>query len=65
MNIYDFAGNEYEWTLEKATYSSYHCSSRGGRYSHTGSTRPASYRDYNDTNYSNDYIGFRTTLYVK
>ena len=32
MNIYDFAGNEYEWTLEKTTITNYPCSYRGGYY---------------------------------
>ena len=32
MNIYDFAGNEYEWTLEKTSDSSGPCASRGGSY---------------------------------
>ena len=33
MNIYDFSGNEYEWTLEHATsYTNRPCSSRGGSY---------------------------------
>ena len=34
MNIYDFAGNGWEWTLEHATsFSSIPCASRGGSYS--------------------------------
>ena len=33
MNIYDFSGNEYEWTLEHATsYTDRPCSIRGGSY---------------------------------
>ena len=63
MNIYDFAGNEGEWTLEKTSNSYSPCADRGGRYSLTGSNYPASRR----TNYSTpvgDSIGFRPTLYV-
>ena len=65
MNIYDFAGNEYEWTLEHATSNSnYPCASRGGNYNITGSNYPASCRSYGDTPYSSYTIGFRPTLYV-
>ena len=32
MNIYDFAGNEREWTLERASLASRLCSHRGGYY---------------------------------
>ena len=64
MNIYDFAGNEWEWTLEKASSSSIPCAGRGGYYGYSGSRSPASNRnDYNTTNASNN-IGFRPTLYV-
>ena len=64
MNIYDFAGNEWEWTLEKTSDSAYPCADRGGNCNYTGSYGPASYRSYNDTTYSNSYVGFRPTLYV-
>ena len=65
MNIYDFAGNEYEWTLEHATSDSdVPCATRVGGYDDTGSNYPASYRDYYGTVDSHDYIGFRPTLYV-
>ena len=64
MNIYDFAGNEYEWTLEHATsYSNYPCASRGGFYVVTGSNSPASSRDNNSTTNSDNLIGFRSALY--
>ena len=61
MNIYDFAGNEWEWTLEHATtYTSRPCSNRGGAYGSLGS--PASDRGYYSMTNS-DYIGFRPSLY--
>ena len=45
QNIYDIAGNVYEWTLEHATTSpSYRCVSRGGSCSDNGSSGPASNR---------------------
>ena len=64
MNIYDFAGNEWEWTLEKTSDSSYPCASRGGGYLGSGSNTPASYRVYRNTTSSFYNVGFRPTLYV-
>ena len=65
MNIYDFAGNEWEWTLEQATYNSnYPCADRGGSYSDSGFAFPVSYRDNIRTTYSDSSISFRATLYV-
>ena len=63
MNIYDFAGNEYEWTLEKSTTPGYPCSGRGGDYNGNGSNNPASNRDNYDTTYSILNIGLRPSLY--
>ena len=63
MNIYDFAGNEWEWTLEK-TFSGVPCAFRGGNYLLTGSNYPASYRTIDDTTSSYDVIGLRSTFYV-
>ena len=64
MNIYDFAGNENEWTLEKASRSNSPCASRGGGYGSTGSSNPASGRSYDGTTNAYNYIGFRPALYV-
>ena len=65
MNIYDFAGNEFEWTLEHATSrSDYPCACRGGDYDPTGSGSPASNRNNYGTTNAGNYIGFRTTLYI-
>ena len=63
MNIYDFAGNEYEWTLEKSTNTSNPCSLRGGNYYRNGSSYPASYRNNFRTTFSNYDIGLRPSLY--
>ena len=64
MNIYDFAGNEWEWTLEKASISNYPCAFRGGYCNDTGSYNPASDRLNSYTTYSDVIVGFRPTLYV-
>ena len=64
MNIYDFAGNEWEWTLEKTSYSNAPCAYRGGDCSFTGSDFPASLRSLSNTTDSYSYVGFRLTLYV-
>ena len=63
MNIYDIAGNQWEWTLEKSTNASRPCARRGGNYSLNGSNYPASYRDYNYTPSSGRYNSFRSALY--
>ena len=61
MNIYDFAGNQWEWTLEHATSNSVQpCAERGGGYYCSGSVYPASCRCYNNTS---DTFGFRVSLY--
>ena len=65
MNIYDFAGNEQEWTLEHTNSNSTNpFARRGGGYINYGSSLPASYRVDFSTTYANDFIGFRPTLYV-
>ena len=65
MNIYDFAGNEWEWTLEHATSdSSDPCAYRGGFCDNPGSSIPASSRNFIGTTDSNYFISFRSTFYV-
>ena len=49
MNIYDIAGNVYEWTLENTSNTDYPCAGRGGGYSYTGSGSPAAYRGSGST----------------
>ena len=63
MNIYDFAGNEWEWTLEKCTYLGNSCNNGGGGYSYYGDSYPASYLDGNNMTYSSFNIGLRASLY--
>ena len=61
-NIYDLAGNVYEWTME--SYDTDFRVFRGGNYSYTGSGYPASYRFYCSPADSDGDIGFRLTLYL-
>ena len=64
MNIYDFAGNEWEWTLEKTSDTDNPCAYRGGSfYDWPSSDYPASYRNNNITTLSSYTISFRSTLY--
>ena len=63
QNIYDIAGNVWEWTLEKTSDTDNPCAFRGGFYSRTGSDIPAAYRSYNSTDYSYVSIGFRVSLF--
>ena len=63
MNIYDIAGNVWEWTLEKTYSAGNRCAFRGGYYSNNGSYGPASYRNYGNATRSLFNIGFRVSLY--
>ena len=62
QNIYDIAGNVWEWTLEFYT-TSRPCVVRGGSYTSNGSGNPAKYRSVNDTNYYNADVGFHVGLW--
>ncbi len=63
MNIYDIAGNVWEWTLEYTSVSDNPCAVRGGGYGPAGSNNPASYRANNITTDSHNIVGFRLSLY--
>ena len=63
MNIYDVAGNVWEWTLEKTSGTYSPCANRGGGFYTTGSGYPAADRSYNSTYYSSIIVGFRVSLF--
>ena len=63
MNIYDVAGNVWEWTLEKTSSTGMPCAGRGGDFSYPGSDSPAARRDVLATAYTNLSIGFRVSLF--
>ena len=62
QNIYDVAGNVYEWTKEFYRTSD-PCVSRGGSSYGDGSIYPAKDRSDNRTSYSYDNFGFRLGLW--
>ena len=63
MEIYDLAGNVWEWTLEHAYNTTDPCAYRGGYYDYTGSSIPAYYRGGSITAYFYNYVGARVALY--
>ena len=63
MNIYDLAGNVYEWTLEYSSSTNVPCALRGGSYDDGGSFIPASGRGINGTTSSSSSSGFRLSLF--
>ena len=62
MNIYDLAGNVWEWTLEYSANTGSPCAFRGGNFVY-GSDSPASLRNYGSAAGSSFSIGFRPSLF--
>lgn len=64
QNIYDMAGNVWEWTLERSSLVSNNpCTSRGSGYDYEGNKYPASFHGYNTTDNNNDSVSFRIAIY--
>ena len=62
-NIYDMAGNVFDWTTENCKYNGSNKSvMRGGDYYYSSSVTPAADRGYYDDSAA-DFIGFRTVIY--
>ena len=62
-NIYDLAGNCWEWSQEE--YGTKFRVSRGGVCNGDGSDSPVPYRNSYGANYSNNFFGSRPTLIIK
>ena len=66
MNIYDIAGNVWEWTLEKAPNTNANCAFRGGCFVNMASKNAdasASGHYGHNTDVSSDLIGFRVSIF--
>ena len=61
-NIYDLAGNVWEWTCEASGSGFFY---RGGSSLGNGSLNPVSCRGHYDASYTHISVGFRPRLYIK
>ena len=64
QNIYDMAGNAWEWTLEKANkIENNPCTSRGSGFDYNGNEYQASFHGYNTTASNSETVSFRIAIY--
>ena len=65
-NVFDLAGNVWDWTCESyGSGTGYDRCRRGGCYGNGGHNGPAGYHGYYSPSVSNVYVGLRCALYVK
>lgn len=62
LNIYELAGNVWEWTLEKTPDKNNPCGRRGGNFNLNGSDYSAAGHGKDSTSYRGSY-GFRISLW--
>ena len=65
-NVFDLAGNVWDWTCEfDGSGTGNYRFFRGGYYGFYGINYPADYRSSGNPNFSDDYVGLRCALYIK
>ncbi len=63
QNIYDMAGNVWEWTIENSEMNQEKCVYRGGAFDSYSRNRPVSFRYYLPNNHLYYSVGFRVAIY--
>lgn len=63
-NIYDMAGNVFEWTTEKHSEGNQNCTRRGGACGANNNVSPAAVRFNNQLTDMREDFGFRITLFL-
>lgn len=63
QNIYDIAGNAWEWTLEQTSDNRGPCALRGGHYGNSGANRPTADHYSSITTDNNFFLGFRVSMW--
>lgn len=64
-NLYDVAGNLWEWTQEASYGTAESYMRRGGSFYNSCVTYPACYRGSYTATFTETFLGFRPALYIK